>query len=113
MARAGSMKSSLTATGCSCISPMKRSGSSPAAATTVAFFVGLYAAVIPHDTALWAKAIIIAGGFSIEAIWYGLVAMLLSTPAARTIYVRLGRWIERLIGTLLVGFGLRLICDRF
>jgi threonine/homoserine/homoserine lactone efflux protein len=78
----------------------------------IAFFVGLYAAVIPPDTALWAKAIIIAGGFSIEAIWYGLVAMLLSTPAVRAIYVRLGRWIERLIGTLLVGFGLRLIYDR-
>jgi threonine/homoserine/homoserine lactone efflux protein len=78
----------------------------------IAFFVGLYAAVIPPDTALWAKAIIIAGGFSIEAIWYGLIAMLLSTPAARAIYVRLGRWIERLIGALLVGFGLRLIYDR-
>jgi len=78
----------------------------------IAFFVGLYAAVIPPETAFWAKAVIVAGGFSIEAIWYGLVAMLLSTPAARATYVRLGRWIERLIGTLLVGFGLRLIYDR-
>jgi threonine/homoserine/homoserine lactone efflux protein len=78
----------------------------------IAFFVGLYAAVIPPNTALWAKAFIIAGGFSIEAIWYGLVAILLSTPAARAIYVRFGRWIERLIGTLLVGVGLRLIYDR-
>jgi threonine/homoserine/homoserine lactone efflux protein len=78
----------------------------------IAFFVGLYAAVIPPQTAFWAKACIIAGGFSIEAIWYGLVAMLLSTPAARAIYLRFGRWIERLIGTLLVGFGLRLIYDR-
>jgi threonine/homoserine/homoserine lactone efflux protein len=78
----------------------------------IAFFVGLYAAVIPANTALWAKAFIIAGGFSIEAIWYGLVAILLSTPAARAIYVRFGRWIERLIGTLLVGVGLRLIYDR-
>jgi threonine/homoserine/homoserine lactone efflux protein len=57
------------------------------------------------DTALWAKPII-------EVIWYDLVAMLLSTPGARAVYARLGRWIERLIGTLLVGFGLRLVYDR-
>jgi threonine/homoserine/homoserine lactone efflux protein len=79
---------------------------------TIAFFVGLYAAVIPPDTAAWAKAIIIAGGFLIETIWYGSIATLLSTPAARAIYACLGSWIERLIGTLLVGFGLRLIYDR-
>lgn len=79
---------------------------------SITFFVGLYAALIPHNTALWAKTIIVGGGFSIEAIWYGLVAMLLSTPRVRAIYARLGRWIERFIGTLLIGFGLKLIYDR-
>jgi threonine/homoserine/homoserine lactone efflux protein len=78
----------------------------------IAFFIGLYAALIPPGTALWAKAIIVAGGFLIETVWYGLVALLLSTPGVRAIHARLRRWIERLIGTLLVGFGLRLICDR-
>jgi threonine/homoserine/homoserine lactone efflux protein len=79
---------------------------------SITFFVGLYAAVIPHNTALWAKAAIVGGGFSIEVIWYGLVAVLLSTPSARAIYARMGRWIERLVGTVLVCFGLKLICDR-
>jgi threonine/homoserine/homoserine lactone efflux protein len=78
----------------------------------ITFFVGLYAAVIPYNTALWAKAVIIAGGFSIEVMWYGLVAMLLSTRGARAVYTRMGRWAERLVGTLLLGFGLRLIYDR-
>jgi threonine/homoserine/homoserine lactone efflux protein len=78
----------------------------------IAFFVSLYAAVIPLDTSLWARAVILAGGFFIEAPWYGLFGMLLSMPRARALYARLGKWIERLIGTLMVGFGLRLIYDR-
>jgi threonine/homoserine/homoserine lactone efflux protein len=78
----------------------------------IAFFVSLYAAAIPLDTSLWARAVIIAGGFLIEAPWYGLFGMLLSMPRARALYARLGKWIERFFGALMVGFGLRLIYDR-
>jgi threonine/homoserine/homoserine lactone efflux protein len=79
---------------------------------SIAFFIGLYAAAVPHDTALWAKIAIIAGCFILETLWYGLVAAMLSTPAALTIYKRAGKWIERAIGACLAGFGLRMICER-
>jgi threonine/homoserine/homoserine lactone efflux protein len=71
-------------------------------------------AILLREISRLASGVQIIGGcnLTIEAIWYGLVAMLLSTPGARAIYRRLGRWIERLIGTLLVGSGLRLIYDR-
>lgn len=79
---------------------------------SIAFFVGLYAAAVPADTALWAKGAIIGGGFMIELLWYGLVTMLLSTSGARAAYRRFGKWIERAIGTMLAGFGLRMILSR-
>jgi threonine/homoserine/homoserine lactone efflux protein len=78
----------------------------------IAFFIGLYAVAVPPDTALWAKLLILAGGFLIEIIWYGLVTHLLSTRSARAAYDRFGLWIERAIGTVLAGFGLRLLSER-
>jgi threonine/homoserine/homoserine lactone efflux protein len=78
----------------------------------IAFFIGLYAAAVPTATALWAKLAILAGGFLLEIIWYSLVTVLLSSRPARAAYDRFGLWIERVIGTVLAAFGLRLISEK-
>jgi threonine/homoserine/homoserine lactone efflux protein len=78
----------------------------------IAFFVGLYAVAIPPNTVLWAKLAILAGGFTLEILWYGFVIVLLSSQPARAAYKRFGIWIERAIGTVLATFGLRLISER-
>jgi threonine/homoserine/homoserine lactone efflux protein len=78
----------------------------------IAFFLGLYAFAVPQGTALWAKVSIIAGCFVLETLWYGLVAALLSTPAALALYRRAGKSIERVIGACLAGFGIRMIYER-
>ena len=78
----------------------------------IAFFIGLYAVAVPPETALWAKLVILLGGFALEITWYGLVTVCLSTRPARLVYDRFGRWIERAIGTLLAAFGLRLITEK-
>lgn len=76
------------------------------------FFIGLYAVAVPSGTALWAKLVILAGGFMLEIVWYGLVALLLSSRPARAAYDRFGIWIERMLGTVLAAFGLRLIWEK-
>jgi len=78
----------------------------------IAFFIGFYAVAVPPETALWAKLTILAGGFTLELLWYGLVTLLLSTPPARAAYNRFGQWIERAIGTVLAAFGARLIAEK-
>ena len=78
----------------------------------ITFFVSLYAVTVPSDTALWAKLAILAGGFMLEILWYGMVILLLSTAPARRSYQRFGRWIERLIGTALAAFGVRLLAEK-
>lgn len=75
----------------------------------IAFFISLYGASIPQNTAGWAKIGIIAGGFLIEVLWYSFVARLLLAPASRGIYLRFGGLIERAIGAVLCAFGLQLI----
>jgi threonine/homoserine/homoserine lactone efflux protein len=78
----------------------------------IAFFISLYAATIPLDTSLAARLAILSGGFALEILWYGLVVRLLSTMPARAAYRRFGIWIERVTGTFLVLFGLRLIFEK-
>ncbi|MDA8586491.1 LysE family transporter [Rhodobacteraceae bacterium] len=78
----------------------------------IAFFVSLYAVAVPPNTALWAKATILGSSFLIEIVWYGLVILLLSTGRARRIYDRFGAWIERVIGSALILFGVRLATER-
>ncbi|WP_034950177.1 LysE family translocator [Erwinia oleae] len=78
----------------------------------IAFFVSFFAVAIPMETALWAKAVILAGGFFLEIVWYGAASFLLSTRPVRTVYERFAMWIERAIGTLLAVFGVRLIWEK-
>lgn len=78
----------------------------------IAFFISLYAATIPLDTSMLARGAILSGGFALEILWYGLVVWLLSTGPARAAYRRFGVWIERVMGTFLVLFGLRLIFEK-
>lgn len=78
----------------------------------IVFFVSFFVIAVPVETALWAKATILASSFMIEVLWYGAAAFLLSTRPARAVYDRFSVWIERVIGTILAGFGLRLISEK-
>ena len=79
---------------------------------SVAFFVSIFAVAVPADTALWAKAAILLGGFLVDLAWYGFAATLLSTRPVQGLYRRFAVWIERALGTVLAGFGIRLISER-
>jgi threonine/homoserine/homoserine lactone efflux protein len=78
----------------------------------IAFFVSLYAVVVPAGASLSTKLSILGGGFVLEIVWYSIVVVLLSTRPARSAFKRFGAWIERAIGTLLAGFGVRLIAEK-
>ncbi len=78
----------------------------------IAFFLGLYGAAIPADMPLWVRATILVISFAIEVTWYLLVAFVFSRRRARAAYDRFGRWIERVLGTLLAGIGVRMIAEK-
>lgn len=79
---------------------------------SIAFFVSIFAVAVPVEAVFWVKAVILLGGFLLDIIWYGLAAIVLSTGPVQLVYRRFSVWIERLFGTLLAGFGVRLIAEK-
>lgn len=75
----------------------------------VIFFTSIFVALLPAHTPLWLRvaAIVIVG--IQEAAWYSLVAVLFSRPRIQRAYRRAGAWIERTVGTLLIGLGFRIV----
>ena len=75
----------------------------------VAFFIGLFAAVVTPDMPGWARIAVLVGVTLVDAAWHLTLATLFSGATAQGIYRRFGRWIDRLFGGLLVAVGARLI----
>lgn len=42
-------------------------------------------------------------------VWYAIVSLMFSRPLVRRRYERLGHWIERTAGAVMIGFGLKLV----
>ncbi len=78
----------------------------------VAFFIGLYAVAIPPGTSVVTRAVILAAGFALEIGWYTVVTQALSRRRLRAAYQRHARALDRVIGTILIAFGIRLATDR-
>jgi len=77
----------------------------------IAFFVGLYAVAVPIDASIGTRMVILLGGVFLELSWYGLVSKLLSQGAPRALYQAYAKWIDRVIGSVLVLFGTKLIFE--
>ena len=78
----------------------------------ITFFLGLFAATIPATTPLWAKLAVLVIGITMEALWYTLVAFVLSSGPVRRGYQQVRRAIDRVVGTLLIAVGLKLALDQ-
>jgi threonine/homoserine/homoserine lactone efflux protein len=74
----------------------------------IAFFLSLFAAVLPHDLTPAAKVELLATGFLIEMCWYVVVASVLSTRGVRKQYARARATIDRVLGSALVLAGVRM-----
>jgi threonine/homoserine/homoserine lactone efflux protein len=75
------------------------------------FWTSVFALVVPPGVPAWFYAAIIAVVALQSAAWYGLVALVLSTAAARGRYLRLAAWLDRTAGAVMVLLGLRLAND--
>jgi RhtB (resistance to homoserine/threonine) family protein len=75
----------------------------------IAFFASIFALALAPETSLATKAAITAAIPGITLIWFSLVAFGLSKPKMRARYQRCQRAIDRVTGTVLAFFGLKLI----
>ena len=78
---------------------------------TAIVYAGVFAAFLPAAPTLGFDLAVGALVFFIEAGWYALVALALSSDRPRGAYLRYKAWIDRAAGGVMVALGLRLLAS--
>ena len=78
---------------------------------TAIVYASVFISLLPREVPLWATIALPLIVFCIEAGWYSIVALLLSAPAPRALYLRSKRWIDRVAGGVMVLLGVKLLID--
>ncbi|ARN22869.1 LysE family translocator [Piscinibacter gummiphilus] len=76
---------------------------------TAIVYASVFAAFMPVAPTLGFDLAVCASVFAIEAGWYGIVAVVLSSARPRGVYLRAKSAIDRLAGGVMVLLGLRLV----
>ena len=71
----------------------------------------IFAALLPKELPVYSELLLCLIAFFIDAIWYCLVVVLLSTQKSQKIYLRFKKYIDRVAGTLLAALGIKLALD--
>jgi len=75
----------------------------------VIFFSSIFVALLPVDAPLWLRLTVVGIVAVQEITWYTTVAFVFSRPRVQAAYRRASTWIERALGTVLVGLGARIL----
>ncbi len=72
------------------------------------FFLTMFAMLITTSTPQPVKLFYVAQVFAEAVLWFGLVALCFSQPQIRSLFLRLGHWLGRITGGVLLFFGVKL-----
>lgn len=76
---------------------------------TAIVYASVFAAFLPeHFSRVFALALLVLV-FVVEAGWYALVALLLSSAGPQRAYLSSKRWVDRVAGAVMIGLGAKLI----
>ncbi|WP_137043573.1 LysE family translocator [Pseudolabrys sp. FHR47] len=75
----------------------------------IIFFSSIFVALLPHDAPVWVRLVAVAIVGVQEVSWYTIVAFVFSRPKVQVAYARARTWIERALGTVLIGLGTRIL----
>lgn len=64
---------------------------------------------LPSNSSLAFGCMVAGLVFTVEAGWYSVVAVILSSTRPRTVYLRFKVWVDRIAGGVMVGLGLKLV----
>jgi threonine/homoserine/homoserine lactone efflux protein len=78
---------------------------------TAIWYASVFAALMPAAPTLAFDVGVAALIFLIEAGWYAVVALALSSERSRGVYLRSKSWIDRVAGTIMIALGLRLLAS--
>ncbi len=72
------------------------------------FFLALFTQILDPHISHWVSAVYGITCIVMTAIWFSIVATVLTTPAVRNRFIRYSKWIDRVCGGALIALGLRL-----
>jgi len=75
----------------------------------MAFFTSIFAVTLSQDTNMPTQMVMVAAMLAVSFGWFSLVAVGLSSSSMRKVYMCWSKWIDRVSGTFLTLFGLRLM----
>jgi threonine/homoserine/homoserine lactone efflux protein len=78
---------------------------------SAAFWTSAFVLLVPAHAPFWFYGTLVAVIALQSALWYSAVALVLSTPLARRHYARLGFWLDRIAGVVMIGLGLKLASE--
>ncbi|MCL1126594.1 LysE family translocator [Shewanella surugensis] len=73
------------------------------------FFLAIFTTVVSQNTPLAIQSLYGVWMCVVNALWFMLVSLLFSYQRVRELFLNLGHWFERIMGTLLLGFAVKLI----
>jgi RhtB (resistance to homoserine/threonine) family protein len=73
------------------------------------YFLSLFTVIIPPNTPITSLLIIGLLMIVITALWFGLVAFVFSNSYVQHQFRRLGHWLDRVVGVLFFGFGVKVL----
>lgn len=76
------------------------------------FFVSLFATIVSHETPVMTQFAYGAVLAVFLALWFSFVAVFLTTRSMRAGYERIGHWIDRATGLVLIGLGVRIALQK-
>lgn len=76
---------------------------------TAIVYASVFAAFLPQHFSTSFAAVLLALVFLVEAGWYSLVAVVLSSSAPQKAYLSFKAWIDRAAGLVMFGLGLKLV----
>ncbi len=79
---------------------------------TATFFATLFVTVLPVGAPAWVYVSVVVLVGLITAGWLGMLATFFSVGRVRSVYVRVSRAVDALMGAALVGLGIRLASNR-
>jgi threonine/homoserine/homoserine lactone efflux protein len=76
---------------------------------TAIVYASVFAAFLPAAQSLGFDSALVALVFAIEASWYAVVALALSSDRPRGAYLRYKAWVDRAAGGVMVALGVKLV----
>ncbi|MGF1768416.1 LysE family transporter [Enterovibrio makurazakiensis] len=73
------------------------------------YFLSVFTLVLSPDMPIIELSLLGAWMMFIQMVWFGSVALVLSKPAVQAKFKKIGHWVDRVLGSVMLVFGLKLL----